>query len=559
MKGVSASIGVAVGPAWVLGRKHRASRVRVTEARVPAELERFASAVCSSRAEIETAKQELTQQHGPTFAPILDVYLLMHGDALLIDAVNQEIRDSQVNAEWAVEEVATRLKEPLLADSSSYFRERANDIEHVKEHLIRHLTGEQSRAPAPDGPCVLIARDLTPADAVRLLRPPTVALVTELGAGASHTAILARAFGVPAVVGVGPLPDDLEDGEPVLVDGFSGEVTIRAPAEEQGAAEERRDRFRAFLRAERATSAVTRDGVSISVTANVELPSEVEAALENGAEGIGLYRTEFMCLDRDAPPSEEEQLDLYRRVISAMAPKTVVFRTFDWRGDKRLRTHDLDERAKGWFETQVRALLRASREGSTAIMFPMVATLDMLRDARDLVARCRADLSDQSAELAPLPIGMMVEVPSAALLADRFAEHADFFAVGTNDLAHYTLAFDRHDSRAGAAPLDPAVLRLLERTVSAANGAGIDCSMCGGMASDPVALGLAVGLGYRKVSVPVSVVPLARAVIRNLDLAVAADAARDALRCASADAVRQLVIERLGAQLGSLWKEQGLV
>ncbi|MFW2390251.1 MAG: phosphoenolpyruvate-utilizing N-terminal domain-containing protein, partial [Polyangiales bacterium] len=280
---MSASIGVAVGPARMLGRERRGQLVQIAEADVPAELERFAEAVSKSRAEIEAAKQELTQQHGPTYAPILDVYLLMHGDALLIDAVDTAIRDERVNAEWAVEQVTARLKQPLLADSSSYFQERANDIDHVKEHLLRHLCGGEQRERPVDGPSVLLARDLTPADAVRLLRPPTVGLVTELGAGSSHTAILARAFGVPAVVGVGQIPEDIEDGELVLVDGFSGNVTVRASEEARLVAEERRRRFTAFLEAERSAAAVTRDGVSISVSANVELPNEIEVALDNGA------------------------------------------------------------------------------------------------------------------------------------------------------------------------------------------------------------------------------------------------------------------------------------
>ena len=392
-----------------------------------------------------------------------------------------------------------------------------------------------------------------------MLAPPTVGLVTEMGARSSHTAILARTFGVPAVVGVGPLPTEVEDDEVVLVDGFAGEVTLGASPEERRAAETRRDRFAAFLKAERSTSAVTRDGVSISVTANVELPSEVQAVLENGAEGIGLYRTEFMCLDRMEPPSEDEQLEVYRAVVSAMAPKQVVFRTFDWRGDKRLRVHDLGERERAWLRTQINAVLRASGEGSVALMFPMVSTVEEFREARALVEECRSDLSDKPAGSPELPVGMMVEVPSAALLAERFARHADFFAVGTNDLAHYTLAFDRRDSRSTAQPLDPAVLGLLERTVTAASKAGMPCSMCGDMAADPVALGLALGLGYRQISVPVSVVPLARAVIRNVDLQLAAEVARDAMQCTSAGAVRDLVVERFDGHLGMLWKEQGIV
>ena len=560
LKGVAASIGVAVGPAQVIDReRRRLSYRRIDDSGVSSELARFEQAVSKSRAEIEAARHELMQQHGSTYAPILDVYLLMHGDALLIDAISQTIRHERINAEWALSRVAERLKKPLLEDASSYFRERAQDIDHVKEHLLRHLCGEHRSEPFTDGPTVLIAHDLTPADAVHMLAPPTIGLVTEIGGGSSHTAILARTFGVPAVVGVGLLPIEIEDGEVVLVDGFSGDVTVGASREERRAAEMRRDRFTAFLEAERSTSAVTRDGVSISVTANVELPSEVEAALENGAEGIGLYRTEFMCLDRAEPPSEDEQFEVYRRVVTAMAPKTVVFRTFDWRGDKRLRVHALAEQERAWMKTQIKAVLRASGEGSVALMFPMVATIQEFRGARALVDECRAELSNESARSAELPIGMMVEVPSAALLAERFAQHADFFAVGTNDLAHYTLAYDRRDSRSAARPLDPAVLRLLEQAVTAASSAEMPCSMCGDMAADPVALGLALGLGYRQISVPVSVVPLARAVIRNVDLGTAAEVARDALECSSADAVRELVVDRLGAHLGALWDDQGIV
>ena len=276
LKGIAASIGVAVGPARVIGRERsEISYRRIEGADVSSELARFEQAVSKSRAEIEVAKQELTDRHGSTYAPILDVYLLMHGDSLLIDATSDAIREDRVNAEWALARVTERLKKPLLEDASSYFQERARDIDHVREHLLRHLRGEQRREHLADGPTVLMAHDLTPADAVHMLAPPTVGLVTEMGAGSSHTAILARTFGVPAVVGVGPLPAGIQDDDVVLVDGFAGEVTLGASSEERRAAEMRRDRFAAFLKAERSTSAVTRDGVAVSVVANVELPSEV--------------------------------------------------------------------------------------------------------------------------------------------------------------------------------------------------------------------------------------------------------------------------------------------
>ncbi len=559
LKGVAASIGIAVGPARVIGRERRSHpRRRVAESEVPSECQRFRQAVSNSRSEIEMAKRDLTQKHGSTFAPILDVYLLMHEDALLIESISNAIRDERINAEWAVSRVADRLKKPLLEHSSPYFRERARDVEHVCEHLLRHLSGEGRHDAPVDGPTVLIAHDLSPADAVHLLAPPTIGLVTEMGAGSSHTAILARTFGVPAVVGVGSLPMEISDDEMVVVDGFSGEVTVGASAEERRAAEGRRDRFLAFLQAERATSAVTRDGAPISVTANMELSSEVEAALENGAEGIGLYRTEFMCLDRAEPPSEEEQLEVYRSVVTAMAPHRVVFRAFDWRGDKRLRERDLKRHERRWLKTQIRAVLRASGQGAVAFMFPMVATVSEFLRSRALVEECRSELGEEISGFPPISVGMMVEVPAAALLADRFAEHADFFAAGTNDLAHYTLAFDRRDGSSRANPFDPAVLQLLAHTVKAANEAELPCSMCGDMAADPVALGLALGLGYRQISVPVRVLPLARAIIRNLDLGVATDVAFEALGCASADAVRELVVDRLGAELGALWRDQGI-
>jgi phosphoenolpyruvate-protein kinase (PTS system EI component) len=291
----------------------------------------------------------------------------------------------------------------------------------------------------------------------------------------------------------------------------------------------------------------------------VELPSEVQAAIDNGAEGIGLYRTEFMCLDRPEPPTEDEQLDVYRSVVAAMAPHRVVFRAFDWRGDKRLRAQDLKRHERGWLKTQIRAVLRASGEGAVAFMFPMVATLSEFLQYRALVEECRTELGEEVAGFAPVPVGMMVEVPAAALLADRFAEHADFFSAGSNDLSHYTLAFDRLDGSTRANPFEPAVLELLARTVKAANEAELPCSICGDMAADPVALGLVLGLGYRQVSVPVRVLPLVRAIIRNLDLRVAAEVASEALDCASAEEVRELLVDRLGAELGALWRDQQIV
>ena len=561
LTGTAASVGVAVGSAWVLGggRRHLSFR-RIASQNVPDEVARFHRAVAESRAEIEAAKHELTQQHGPTYASILDVYLLMHGDALLIDAICSAIQEEGINAEWAVTRVAERLKAPLLRDSSAYFRERARDVDHVKEHLLRQLCGEDRAEVVGEEPVILVTHDLTPADAVRMLGPPTVGLVMEVGARSSHTAILARALGVPAVVGVGPLSVEIEDDQHLVVDGFSGDVIIGASADQRSRAQARRNRFLAFLDAERTTSAVTQDGTFITVSANMELPRELGAAIDSGADGVGLYRTEFLCLDRPEPPSEDEQFEIYRNVAVTMAPKKVVFRTFDWRGDKRPSAFEVGDQEHTWLREQIRAVLRASCHGTVALMFPMVGTVRELLAAKAIVEECRVELFGEAGPSPPMPVGMMVEVPSAALLADRFARHADFFAVGTNDLAHYTLAVDRNDDRASveSSPLDPAVLRLVERTVRAADDAGIPCSLCGDMAANPVTLGLALGMGYQQLSVPVRMLPLVRAVIRSVDLGLMRDLARDALECESADEVRRLMADRM-KELDPLWMEQQAV
>lgn len=548
LKGIPASMGVAVGSAWVLGAGRRRLPLRRIEPHaVAAEVARFHRAVSESRAEIQAAKQDLADQQGSAYASILDVYLLMHGDALLVDAICDAIAREQINAEWALTRVADRLKAPLLRDSSAYFRERAQDVDHVKEHLLRHLRGEDRAEAAGQGPVILITHDLAPADAVHMLSPPTVGLVTEAGAGSSHTAILARALGVPAVVGVGPLPVEIEATLDVVVDGFSGDVIIGASPEQCSQAQARRDRFLAFLQGARATPAVTRDGAPITVCANMELPSELEAVVQSEADGVGLYRTEFLCLDRSEPPSEEEQLEVYRNVALTLAPKPVVFRTFDWRRDKRPTAFEPAAPHSGWLRSQIRAVLRASTEGSVALMFPMVATVRELLVAKEIVEACRLELSARLGPVASIPVGIMVEVPSAALLADRFALHADFFAVGTNDLVHYTLAADRNDARASleSSPFDPAVLRLVARTVSAATDAGIPCSLCGDMASNPAALSLALGLGYRQLSVPVRMLPLVRAAIRDADLVQMQELARESLECASVDEVRRLLADRM--------------
>lgn len=571
LRGIPASMGVAIGPVHLLDAAHSlVPHRRVSKSDVASERERFREAISASRAEIEAAREELIDKHGADYAPILEVHALMHGDALLIDAVDRLVETELFNVEWALERTLAELKRPLLSGPSGYFRERARDIDHVGKHLLRHLGASAAGPAVPTEPAIIVARDLSPADAVRVLGDSAIGLVTALGSATGHTAVLARALEVPAVVGVGELPQELHGDVTAIVDGFSGEATFSPTDAEARSAHARRARFVSFakkLRSEHNKPSVTTDGVPISVCANVELPSEIDSAVEYGAEGIGLYRTEFICLERGEVPSEDEQAHLYADIARTLGSQSVVFRTFDFGGDKMPSTdHPTFEALRVAFDEsdllvpQLRAILRASEQGNIQLMFPMVTGVEELRALRDTLDACVTELRDSGTPVGDVSVGIMVEVPAAALMAHQLAPHCDFFSVGTNDLVRYTLALDRRDSNATLTePMDPAVLRLLFQTQDAAAAHDVGCTMCGDMAGHPLGLVLAVGLGYRRLSVPVGMVPLVRAAVRQLSASEAEDVASEALQCESARDVRALVIERMKEQLGPLWTEQGVL
>ncbi|NOY92708.1 MAG: phosphoenolpyruvate--protein phosphotransferase [Deltaproteobacteria bacterium] len=577
LRGIPASHGVAVGPVVMLDRSRGpVPRHTIEPAQVSAEIERLRAAIEASRQEIEAVRDSLAESAHSDYGLILEAHLLMHRDELLVDAACRRIQRGKINAEWALRRTVDELKLPLEQAGSGYFRERAADVEHVGQHIQRHLTGEGSVLPPVDAPSILIATDLSPADAARLLRSEIRGLVTATGGATGHTALLARALEIPAVVGVRGVLAAVDAGEPAIVDGLSGEVVLRPDPAEVGRAASRAARHMAFVRGlrERHDSPdVTADGVPFEGWANIELPAEAALVAHDEAPGIGLYRTEFLYLGREQAPSEDEQTRIYSDVVSVMAPGAVVFRTFDLGGDKLpahaapcanpalgLRAIRLSLADPDFFREQVRAILRAGAAGSAKLMFPLVSTLSELRQARALVERCASELEAEGVAFSRLPVGLMIEVPSAALMAQTLAAEVDFFSVGTNDLVQYTLAVDRGDARLAplASSLDPAVLRLLDMTARAAEGASIGLSMCGDMASDPIALPLVLGLGYRRLSVPLSSRPLVREVARRVRLEQARELATEALGVATAEEVRALLVAGFGAQLGELWREEGL-
>lgn len=577
--GIAACPGVSVGPVRVLDRLgQNVARGTIRARSVLAELRRLERAVESSVAAIEEIRRALEASHGPKYAALLDPHVHMHGDAMLLEGARTAIEMEHVNAEWAVRSTVDALKQPLLSADQPYFRERAEDIEQVAQHILRALRGDRPNLPQPDEPVVVVATDLSPADAAALWGTSVVGLVTERGSATSHTAILARALGIPAVVGAPAVARRAVGANVAVVDGVRGEVVLDPGRRERAEAASRGERFCSFTRGLRAQGDAqigTSDGHGVELWANVELPQEAAASARADVPGIGLFRTEFLYLNRTQPPREEEQAEVYGAVVAHFGGRPVVFRTFDFGGDKLLRFGPIPPgpnpalgvcgirfslAVPDLLRAQLRALLRASARGPVRVLFPRVSSLSELQAAKGVLAECASELADEGHELGPVPVGTMIEIPSAALTADRLAQHCDFFAVGTNDLVQYTLAVDRGDPAVAglSRALDPSVLFLLDRTRKAASERGIPITMCGDMAGDPVALPLLLGLGYDRLSIPLATRPFTRAAVRRVSMADARALAREALSLPSAEAVRALIVERFGGALGELWDAQGV-
>jgi phosphotransferase system enzyme I (PtsI) len=420
---------------------------------------------------------------------------------------------------------------------------------------------------------VIVARDLSPADTAGMVREPAIALVTEVGTRTSHTAIMARALEIPAVVGAADALYNIRTGDIVIVDGLRGEVTVRPSELAIAEALARSERHLAFARgllSARDRPCVTADGVAVALRANVELPAEAILALDHGADGIGLYRTEFLYIDRITQPDENEQYELYRAVIEAVAPRPVTLRTFDIGGDKfassfqlpaemnpalGLRAVRLALSQPEVFLTQLRAMVRASAHGDVRIMIPMVAGVHELRAVRKLLDRALREIDDRGQSRAQhIPLGIMVEVPSAAVMADVFAREAEFFSLGTNDLIQYALAIDRTSRSLAnlASPFDPSIIRLIHGVAQAARANNIPVSICGAMASDPLAAALLLGLGLRDLSMEAAAIPEIKEALRRVTVTECEAAAQAALACDGAEAVEGLVARTFAPRMFDL-------
>jgi len=569
LEGIGVSPGLAVGPALIVERESMpVFRLLVPAEAVECEIKRLTRAVEASREQLQAIKARLRDELG-VHAYIFEAHLLMLQDPMLLDRAVAVIRQEHVNAEWALRTVADQLHELFGDFTDAYLKERSSDLDDVLGRIQLNLGGAAdapslSRLP---GPFVIVAVDLTPSQAAELDWEHVLAVATDAGSPSHHTSILARSFDIPAVVGLQDATARIPPGAMVAVDGTRGLVLVEPTAEalaEVRAAQEHDRRARPRAEA-RILPCVTRDGVRVGLLANAEFPEEAVHALEYGAEGIGLFRSEYLLGRARRWPDEERQYEVYCRMLEQLAPHPVTVRTWDVGpedlvpggptsanpalGERALR---LLRRAPEPFRDQLRALLRAAPFGPLRIMFPFVSGPADLRLVLDLLEETREGLRRDGVAFAEqVPIGLTLEVPSAAATADLLAPHVQFFAVGTNDLIQYLLAVDRADPRVSTLyePLHPAVLRTIDGVVRASAAHRVPVSICGEMAADPLQALLLVGLGVRELSMSPSAIPAVKAAIRGVSLSRAEAAARASLSLATAGEIEAMLRRELGEAL----------
>ena len=557
-RGIPVSTGVCRGKVLVLGRARPSiAQLRVADERLAEEVNRLEKALVQTRHQILEVQRRVSQGMGAQEGSIFDAHLLVLEDRTLLDEVVRVIQEQKVNAEHAFHTVAERYAATLSAIEDEYLRERAADMRDVTTRVLNNLLGLEEAADLRHlkEPCIIISHDLTPSNTAQLDKRNVLGFATDVGSKTSHTAIMARSLRIPAIVGLKDVSGQLATGQYALLDGHNGVLVVNPTDQtlyEYGQLILRQATLQQRLRDLLLEPAVTLDGHRVLLNANIEQAADAEQVKANGAEGVGLFRTEYLFLNRERLPGEEQQYQAYREAAAALKPLPVVIRTLDLGGDKFLAHMQMPTELNpflGWrairislqerdiFRAQLRAILRASAEGNLRMMYPMISGLDELKQANALLEQYKAELRQENIPFDEhLEVGAMIETPSAAIVADSLAKHVRFFSIGTNDLIQYSLAVDRLNEKIAHLyePTHPAIVRLIKTTVDAAHKHKVRVSVCGEMAGDPVLAPLLLGLGVDELSAAPSLVPSLKFLIRRLKLSEAQELAAFALDCESA-------------------------
>src|SRR6266542_207858 len=557
-RGIPVSPGVCRGKLLVVGKPHTEAviRQRVSEAEVPEELKRLEQGLVETRQQMLEVQRQVTKGLGAEDASIFDAHLLVLEDPTLVEEVTRLICQEKVTAAYAFQQVAEKYVRTLSGIDDDYLRERATDMRDVTSRMLDNLVGRTTNFDLGKlkEPCIIISYDLTPSQTAQIDKAMVKGFATDIGSRTSHTAIMARSLRIPAVVGLPSASQQLASGSYALLDGFNGQIVVNPTDQtlfEYGQLERKRFTLEEKLRDTIDKAAVTLDGTPVVLSANVEQPTDTEAVIASGAEGVGLFRTEYLFINRETLPSEEEQYQAYRQVATALRPHPVIIRTLDLGGDKFLSHLQVPQEMNpflGWrairfclqqreiFRLQLRAILRASVEGNVKLMYPMICSLDELNQANALLEQFKAELKGEGVPYDDrMEVGAMIEIPSAAVEAESLARRVQFFSVGPNDLIQYTLAVDRLNEKIAYLyePTHPAILRLIKMTADAGRHHGIWTGVCGEMAGDPVLTPLLLGLGVTELSAAPSVVPQIKYLIRRLKMNEAEALAEFALKCES--------------------------
>ncbi|MBS3339281.1 phosphoenolpyruvate--protein phosphotransferase [Staphylococcus aureus] len=563
IKGIAASDGVAIAKAYLLVEPDLTfdKNEKVTD--VEGEVAKFNSAIEASKVELTKIRNNAEVQLGADKAAIFDAHLLVLDDPELIQPIQDKIKNENANAATALTDVTTQFVTIFESMDNEYMKERAADIRDVSKRVLSHILGvELPNSSMIDESVVIVGNDLTPSDTAQLNKEFVQGFATNIGGRTSHSAIMSRSLEIPAIVGTKSITQEVKQGDMIIVDGLNGDVIVNPTEDELIAYQDKRERYFADkkeLQKLRDADTVTVDGVHAELAANIGTPNDLPGVIENGAQGIGLYRTEFLYMGRDQMPTEEEQFEAYKEVLEAMNGKRVVVRTLDIGGDKELSYLNLPEEMNPFlgyrairlclaqqdiFRPQLRALLRASVYGKLNIMFPMVATINEFREAKSILLEEKENLKNEGHDISDdIELGIMVEIPATAALADVFAKEVDFFSIGTNDLIQYTLAADRMSERVSYLyqPYNPSILRLVKQVIEASHKEGKWTGMCGEMAGDETAIPLLLGLGLDEFSMSATSILKARRQINGLSKNEMTELANRAVDCATQEEVIELV------------------